>query len=171
MTALAAALLAGVVAQEPPRFTVETEAVYVDAFVTEANRPVTGLTEADFELKDDGAPQRVELVAVESLPLTTFLVLDTSASVAGEKLVQLQAAARGLLGGLRAGDEAALVTFDHEIRVRVPPTGDRARVERGVNGILAGGSTALLDAVYAGTMLASAAGGRSSSCSPTGWTT
>ena len=38
-------------AQEPPTFSVETEAVYVDAFVTEANRPVAGLTEADFELK------------------------------------------------------------------------------------------------------------------------
>jgi Ca-activated chloride channel family protein len=161
VTALAAVVLAAAAAQEPPpTFGVETEAVYVDAFVTEANRPVTGLTEADFELKDNGAAQHVELVAVESLPLTTFLVLDTSESVVGEKLVQLQAAARGLLGGLRAGDQAGLVTFDHEIRVRVPPTGDRVRLERGVNGILGGGSTALLDAVYAGTMLASG-GGRS----------
>jgi len=161
VTALAAVLLAAASAQEPPpTFAVETEAVYVDAFVTEANRPVTGLTEVDFELKDNGAPRRVELVAVESLPLTTFLVLDTSDSVVGEKLVQLQAAARGLLPGLCAGDQAALVTFDHEIRVRVPPTGDAARLERGLNGILAGGSTALFDAVYAGTMLASG-GGRS----------
>jgi VWFA-related protein len=161
VTALAAVLLAAVSAQAPPpTFAVETEAVYVDAFVTEGNRPVTGLTEADFELKDDGKPQRVEIVAVESLPLATFLVLDTSESVANEKLVQLQAAARGLLGRLRPGDQAALVTFDHEIRVRVPPTADRARLERGVNGILAGGSTALLDALYAGTMLASG-GGRS----------
>jgi len=161
VTALAAVVLAAASAQQPPpTFTVETEAVYVDAFVTEANRPVTGLTEADFELKDNGAPQRVELVAVESLALTTFLVLDTSESVVGEKLVQLQAAARGLLGGLRAGDQAGLVTFDHEIRVRVSPTGDRVRLERGVNGILAGGSTALFDAVYAGAMLASG-GGRS----------
>jgi VWFA-related protein len=160
VTALALLALAAASTQQPPTFTVETEAVYVDAFVTEANRPVTGLTEADFELKDDGAPQRVELVAVESLALTTVLVLDASGSVEGEKLVQLQAAARGLLGGLRPGDQAALVTFDHEIRVRVPATTDRARLERGVNGILPGGSTALLDALYAGTMLASG-GGRS----------
>ncbi len=161
MSALAVALLAAASAQAPPpTFTVEVEAVYVDVFVTEANRPVTGLSEADFELKDNGARQRVDLVAVESLPLTIFLVLDTSESVVGEKLVQLQAAGRALLGGLRPGDQTALVTFDHEIRVRVPPTGDRARLERGVNGILAGGSTALLDALYAGAMLASG-GGRS----------
>ncbi len=161
MSALAVALLAAASAQAPPpTFSVEIEAVYVDVFVTEANRPVTGLREADFELNDNGARQRVELVAVEALPLATFLVLDASESVVGEKLVQLQAAGRALLGGLRPGDRAALVTFDHEIRVRVPPTGDRARLERGVNGILAGGSTALLDALYAGTMLASG-GGRS----------
>jgi VWFA-related protein len=161
VTALAVVLLAAAAAQQPPpTFTVETEAVYVDAFVTEGNRPVAGLAEADFELKDDGVRQRLELVAVESLPLTTFLVLDTSESVVGEKLVQLQAAARGLIGGLRVGDQAALVTFNHEIRVRVPPTGDRARLERGVNGILVGGSTALFDALYTGTMMASG-GGRS----------
>jgi len=159
VTALAGALLGLVVGQAPPpTFTVDVEAVYVDVFVTEANRPVAGLSEADFELRDNGVRQRVELVAVESLPLTTFLVLDGSGSVRGEKLVQLQAAARALLAGLRPGDEASLVTFDQEIRVRVPPTTDRAQLERGVAGILPGGATALFDSVYAGVMLASTRG-------------
>ncbi len=160
MSALALALFAAASTQAPApaTFAVGVESVYVDVFVTEANHPVTGLTDADFEVRDNGARQRVELVAVESLPLTTFLVLDTSGSVDGEKLVQLQAAGRALLGGLRPGDEAALVTFDHEIRVRVPPTGDRARLGRGVDGILPGGSTALFDALYAGIMLASGRG-------------
>ncbi len=122
MSALALALVAAASVQAPPpTFAVDVEAVYVDVFVTEANRPVTGLTEADFEVRDNGARQQVELVAVESLPLTTFLVLDTSGSVEGEKLVQLQAAARALLAGLRPGDEASLVTFDQEIqRARAP---------------------------------------------------
>ena len=160
MTTVALVFLAAASAQAPPppTFAVGVEAVYVDVFVTDANRPVTGLTEADFELKDDGARQHVEIVAVESLPLTTFLVLDTSGSVAGEKLVRLQAAGRALLGGLRTGDEASLLTFDQEIRVRVPPTSDRARLERGVAGILPGGATALYDALYAGAMLASGRG-------------
>ena len=99
--------------------------------------------------------QPVELVGVESLPLTTFLVLDTSGSVDGEKLAQLQAAGRALLGGLRAGDEASPLTFDEEVRVRVPPTSDRERLERALGGIRPGGATALFDALYAGTMLAS----------------
>ena len=159
MSALALALVAAASAQAPPpTFAVDVEAVYVDVFVTEASRPVTGLTEADFEVRDNGARQQVELVAVESLPLTTFLVLDTSGSVEGEKLAQLQAAARALLAGLRPADEVSLVTFDQEIQVRVRPTTDRARLQRGVGGILPGGATALFDSLYAGAMLASGRG-------------
>jgi VWFA-related protein len=157
VTVLILALLATASTQAPapPTFAVGVESVYVDVFVTDGNRPVAGLTAADFELRDSGTRQTVELVAVESLPLTTFLVLDRSGSVDGEKLVQLQAAGQALLAGLRPGEEAALVTFDQEIQVRVPPTGDRVRLERAVGGILPGGATALLDALYAGTMLAS----------------
>jgi VWFA-related protein len=160
VSTLALALVATAAAQapSPPTFTVDVEGVYVDVFVTDGGRPVVGLTASDFELRDNGVRQPVELLAVESLPLTTFLVLDTSGSVDGERLVQLQAAGRALLGALRPGDEAALVTFDQEIRLRVPPTADRARLERGVSGILPGGSTALYDALYSGTLLASGRG-------------
>jgi len=154
VAAIALAAASALQAPSPPTFAVGVEGVYVDVFVTDGNRPVVGLTASDFELRDDGTLQPVELVAVESLPMNTLLVLDTSGSVAGEKLVQLQAAARALLNGLRPDDEASLVTFDQEVRVRVPPTADRARLERGVNGILPGGATALLDALYAGTLLA-----------------
>lgn len=159
MNGLALALVAAASAQAPPpTFTVGVEGVYVDVFVTDGTLPVVGLTAADFELKDNGVRQPVELVAVESLPLTTFLVLDTSGSVAGEKLLRLQAAGRALLGGMRTGDEACLVTFDQEVKVRVPPTGDRPRLERALGGILPGGSTALYDALYSGALLASGRG-------------
>ncbi len=158
----ASALLhsAVVSAQAPPApaFRAGIEAVYVDVFVTERSRPVVGLAADDFELRDNGVRRPVELVAVESMPLSTFLVLDTSGSVAGEKLEQLQAAARQLLGGLRPGDEAALMTFDQEVRLLVSPTSDRARLERAVSRLHPGGATALHDALYAGTMLASGRG-------------
>jgi Ca-activated chloride channel homolog len=158
VTALLLVLLAAAAPPRTPTFAVGVEGVYVDVFVTEGNRPVVGLTAADFELRDSGARQAVELVAVESLPLSTFLVLDTSGSVAGEKLAQLRTAAKALLGGLPEGDEAALVTFDHEIRVRVPPTLDRATLGRGLDGIRPGGATALYDALYAGSLVAAGRG-------------
>ena len=113
MSPLALALVATVAPQaSPPTFAVDVESVYVDVFVTDGNRPVVGLTEADFEVRDNGVRQRAELVSVESLPLAVSLVLDTSGSVAGEKLVQLHAGARALVAGTGgAGDtvERAIV--------------------------------------------------------------
>jgi Ca-activated chloride channel family protein len=149
----AAAVLAQGAAQ-PPTFAVGVEGVYVDVFVTEGNRPVSGLVESDFELRADGKRRSLELVAVESMPLRTFVVLDTSASVDGEKLRQLQAGIATLLQGLRPGDETALVTFAQEIALRVPPTADRRRLESGLSAIQPGGATALYDALYAAAVLA-----------------
>ena len=150
---LAAAALAQAAAQTPT-FSVGVEGVYVDVFVTEGNRPVTGLVEGDFELRADGRRRAIELVAVESLPLRTVVVLDASGSVDGEKLRQLQAGVVTLLRGLRPGDETALVTFSQEIALRVPATADQKRLESGVRAIQPGGATALYDALYAATVLA-----------------
>ncbi len=144
--------------QEPASFGVQVRYVYVDAFVLDGGNPVSGLTAPDFSLTDDGLPQELELVSSESLPLRTVLALDTSASINGQKLEQLQAAGRAFLTGLRAGDEAALLGFDEELRQRVPLTGDLARVARGLAGVLPGGATALFDALYAGVTLASGRG-------------
>ena len=156
MSPLAVGLACAVVAQAPPpAFGTGVEGVYVDVFVTEGSRPVLGLGHEDFELRDNGVRRRAELVGIASAPLSVSLVLDSSSSVAGEKLVQLRAAARALLGGLAPDDEASLVTFDEEVSVRVPPTRDRARLEQGVSRIQPGGATAVFDALYAGTMLAS----------------
>jgi VWFA-related protein len=160
VTALAPALLAAAWLQAPqtPTFATDVEGVYLDVFVTHDGRPLTGLAERDFELRVDERRRAVELVAVESLPLRVFVVLDTSGSVSGEKLAELQAGVLDLLRGLRPGDDAALVTFDHEVVVRVPPTGDVARLERGVREIRPQGSTALYDAIYAATLLATGRG-------------
>ena len=149
-------VLAGAVLSQvqPPTFSAAVESVYVDASVYDKKGPITGLTSADFELHDNDVRQRVELVALESLPLTTLLVLDTSANVDGPKLEQLKRAGQALLQRVRAGDETALVTFGHEIRVDVPRTTEAPLVGRALDALRAGGSTAVYDALYAATMLA-----------------
>ena len=141
--------------QEPPSFSAAIEAVYIDAFVTDGTRPVTGLAADDFELRDNGRRQPVELVAVDTLPLTTFVVLDTSGSVKGRRLVQLQAAVRALVNGLPPAEAAALLTFDDEVRLLVPRTTERQRLAEAAAAIRPGGGTSLFDALYAATLLAS----------------
>jgi len=155
VSALGLLLLAAAPAQAaPPTFAARVEAVYVDVFVTEGRRPVAGLSAADFELRDNGVRQEVELVAVEAMPLPTFLVLDASGSVTGDKLVQLHAALRTFVARLRPEDEAALLTFDHEVRMLMPRTRDRRALAGAIDEVRPGGSTALFDALYAGTQLA-----------------
>ena len=125
------------------------ESVYVDVFVTRGGRPVEGLDASNFELKDNGRLQRPELLAVESVPLTTLLVFDTSESVRGAKLDALQAAARAFVGGLRPRDEAGLITFALEIRWLARPTVDKAAVSAALGRLRAEGATAVWDALSA----------------------
>ncbi len=145
-------------APQTPTFAADVEAVYLDVFVTRDGRPVTGLTERDFELRVDGRRRAAILAAVEALPLRVFVALDTSGSVSGDKLAQLRAGGLDLLRGLRPGDEAALLTFDHEIAVRAPLTNDIARLELAILALKPRGSTALYDAIYAATLLAAGRG-------------
>ena len=65
---------------------------------------------------DNGSKQQVELVETEMVPLNIALVLDTSQSVAGPKLLQLQSAAHAFLDGLEAKDRAGLITFSHRMQ-------------------------------------------------------
>jgi VWFA-related protein len=155
VSALGLVLLALAPAQAAtPTFAARVDAVYVDVFVTDGRRPVAGLAAADFELRDNGVRQEVELVAVEAMPLATFLVLDASGSVTGDKLAQLHSALRTFVGKLRPEDEAALLTFDHEIRMLMPRTRNRDALVGAIDKVLPGGSTALFDALYAGAQLA-----------------
>ena len=123
-------------------------------FVTDGTRPVTGLSAGDFELRDNGRRQTVELASVDTLPLTTYVVLDTGGSVKGPRLAQLQAAVRALVGGLPPAEAVALMTFDDEVRQLVPLTTDRRRLVEAVDAIRPGGATSLFDALYSATVLA-----------------
>lgn len=141
-------LFALVLVQDPSVFRTEVELVYVDVFVTKEGAPVSGLGAGDFRVEDNGVAQRVEVVGQELVPTTAVLVLDTSASVAGSKLVHLKEAARVFLAGLGERDEAALVTFSHELALLKDASRDVAGVGAALGRVRARGGTALIDALY-----------------------
>jgi VWFA-related protein len=134
-------------------FEAVVEAVYVDVFVTKSGNPVPGLAASDFELKDNGVVQKVELASAGSQPLLSVFTFDTSGSLAGEKLRALRAASQAFMASLRPEDEVALFTFAEEIDWWIPPTRDRARVTAALQRARAGGGTAVLDALYAALTL------------------
>jgi VWFA-related protein len=153
--------LATLAAQQPPRFEARRDLVRVDALVTEHGRPLAGLTAADFEIRDNGVLQRVDLMLSDEAPINAILALDLSESVAGDRLEQLRQANHALVGALRPDDRTALVGFTHAVRLRAPLTTDRAGVLGALHAPGGFGGTALFDASYTGLVLGDTDQGRS----------
>jgi VWFA-related protein len=143
------ALLAAQLASAPQTtFRSGVEVVELDVSVTRGGVPVAGLTARDFALTDNGAPQEVASVTLEKLPLSVTMVLDTSQSVAGQRLQHLVQAGTGLAAALHPEDRAALVTFSHAVDLRVPMTGDLTAIRDALGAMNGSGATALRDAVH-----------------------
>jgi Ca-activated chloride channel family protein len=134
-------------AQQTALFRGGIEVVELDVSVMRGGQPVIGLTARDFSLTDEGVPQRLESVTLDTLPLSVMLALDTSTSVSGERLRHLLDAGDGLTRALRPDDRAALITFSHAVDLVVPMTGNLNAVRQTLSRIHPGGSTALRDAV------------------------
>lgn len=145
-------------AQAPLVFGVEVENVYIDAFVSHRGEIVAGLTAPDFELRDNGVVQRLELASADAQPVQAVLVFDMSNSLEGEKLLALRAAGQALLAALRPQDEATLFTFADEVRWLAKPTTDKAAVSRALESLAAGGGSPVADALYAAITLPKARG-------------
>ncbi len=125
-------------------------------------RPVRGLGRDDFQVREEGVPQRIATFGdAAEMPLTVGLAVDSSASMF-VKLPAVTAAARGFLGGLRPGrDQAFVVDFDDEARLVAGPTQDLGRLRRSFATLTADGRTSLWKAVvYALVQLQSSPGRR-----------
>ena len=145
---------------QQPTFSAKRESVRVDALVTDRGKVVTGLGADDFEVRDNGVPQTVDLVSFQQIPLNVFLALDVSASVSGERLKHLQTAGHALLDRLATEDRSALLTFSHTVLLREDLTGATARVRRALTDVQPFGDTALVDGAYTALMLDPQDGGR-----------
>jgi len=149
MKLLVATLLFAQAASAPQTtFRSGVEVVELDVSVTRRGVPISGLIARDFAVTDNGVPQQVESVTLEQLPLSVTMVLDTSQSVAGERLQHLVQAGEGLLAALHPDDRAALVTFSHAADLRVPLTGDLPSIGTALGAMTGNGATSLRDAVH-----------------------
>jgi Ca-activated chloride channel family protein len=148
--AVAASLLCtAIVTGQAPTFRSNVDLVRVDALVMEGRAPVTGLTDADFEIRDNGVLQTIDRVAYENVPLTVIFAVDTSGSVQGAKLRNLQRAVSAAVEGLHPGDRSALLTFSHQVQIRAALTDSRQIIRSAMSAVIPIGGTALNDATYA----------------------
>lgn len=128
-------------------FRSSVDAVTVDVSVMRDGVAVAGLQAADFQLEDNGARQELSSVTQDSVPLHVSLVLDTSASVSGERLNRLTYAANALLDHLRAEDRTSLITFSQEVRLRTSEAALHSETRAALEGLVGTGSTSLRDGV------------------------
>jgi Ca-activated chloride channel homolog len=156
VVAALAVLSAGLLGARQATFSSKVEVVRVDALVTDGSRPVRGLGPSEFVVRDNGVAQAVDFVSFERSPLDVILVLDSSKSIAGQRLEHLRAAALAALAGLRDRDQAALVRFDHHVTLDSPPTLEFARLRAAIEAMTPQGMTALYDALHAGIVLGGA---------------
>ncbi len=134
--------------------------VRVEVLATAGGMPIDGLESRDFEVRDNGVLQQVEAVYREQQPLDVVLVLDRSGSMVGEPLRCLKEAAQALLGQLKEGDRASLITFADAQTLDPGFTSDTGRLKNAIARISAAGGTALLDAVYGAITLSDDTGRR-----------
>ena len=137
-----------------PVFRAAANIVRVDTLVTDRGKPIAKLTPDDFELYDNGVRQQVTMATIEDVDIDVVLALDTSRSVAGERLQALRDAAGALLKNLRDGDRAAVVTFASGVTVSAPLSSDHTAASRALEAFEGRGATALIDAAWTSVLLA-----------------
>ena len=135
---------------EIPTIHIESRLVSVALnVVDEHGAPVPGLTIDDFELAEDGKPQRIANFDRESsTPLKIVLAVDASESVFNDEHLEREAAKKFMESLLRKQDQIDLMDFADDVDELVSFTSDAKKIDSGLGRIQHGDATALYDAVY-----------------------
>lgn len=148
--------------RDQPTFSARVDGVRVDVMVVDGSRrPMRGLTPADFDIRDNGVPQKADVVSFGEVPLSVALAFDLSDSVTGARLTNLQRSLRGLADALEPRDEAAFLTFNEAIALRCPMSGEVTCVRAALDRAAPKGQTALIDGTFAGIVVGESEVGRS----------
>lgn len=136
--------------------------VMVDATVkTKSGEIMENLKKEDFELREDGALQKISIFSRDEMQLNVALVLDLSDSI-GPFLGPLRDAATTTLDSLKPDDQVALFTFANNAELRIPLTNDKQKVADMIGTFRARGATNINDGIYVASqyLLAKAPKGR-----------
>ncbi|HEY3883914.1 MAG TPA: VWA domain-containing protein [Vicinamibacterales bacterium] len=129
------------------RFRTGVELINVTATVTDQDGHfVPGLTKDDFRVFDNERPQAITHFSAERVPVSIGIMLDTSASMDGEKILAARAALdRFLLQLLDPADEVFLYRFDNVPHLLQGWTTDKHQISDAIAQIRPRGATSLYD--------------------------
>lgn len=120
---------------DPDEIRVDTDLVLSDLLVQDKNgSPVTGLTISDFEIRENGVPQKIDVFAHgdSSIPRSIILVIDHSLSQLQHIDLSIESA-KVLVDSLRPNDRMAVVSDDVEMIVDL--TSDKQRLKDALEGL------------------------------------
>lgn len=118
------------------------------AVIDSKGRTVTGLTQKDFRVWEDGVPQVINAFQHQDQPVSMGLVIDNSGSMR-DKRTAVNAAAFHLLRASNPKDSAFVVNFSDRAYLDQGFTSNLTALDRGIDRFDSHGTTALYDAVAA----------------------
>ena len=129
---------------------VHSDLVLIPVTVTDrSGTVVNGLQKEHFTLFEDKVPQVITHFGAEDSPASIGLLFDISQSM-GPKIEKAREAVAALLRQAHAEDEFFLAPFSSVAELAVPMTNRRDVIQRRVDSLKVGGTTALLDALMLG---------------------
>ena len=139
---------------QAPQFKSRVAAVRVDALVTDGRRPITGLTAANFELRDNGSVQNITDLHHETLPLNIICGARRERQRRGRTARAAQARLPGRDRRPRSRRSCrALNLCSRASSLHTSFTSDRDRLRALADGVDTGGTTSLFDAVFSALAL------------------
>jgi Ca-activated chloride channel homolog len=128
---------------------VETNLVEILASVIDAHgEPVPGLTQDQFQLSENGVPQKiVRFEAQTDRPLDLALMVDSSASEFEDLKFEAEAAAHFIRQVVRPTDRLAAFEFDEDVTELADFSNDVPKLQQAVRRIAPGSGTSMYDAL------------------------
>jgi Ca-activated chloride channel family protein len=122
-------------------------------------RPATELSRDQFELYEEGKPQKIEVFESETQqPLDLALMVDSSLSELQKVDFETSAAGRFIARIVRPVDHVAVFEFSDAVTQLAGFTADVPRLQAAVKHVTPGDGTALYDAVFLGSQALERAG-------------
>ncbi len=128
--------------------TAELQQLYVTVTSSGGSQRILDLVEDDFAIIDNRDRQELVTFARGDVRLTAAILIDSSASMKGERLRYALRGATTFVGGIRPIDDASILLFSDRLLHATPFSHDAGVLTAGLGGLNAAGGTALNDHLY-----------------------
>ena len=122
-------------------------------------RFISNLEPSAFGVRENGARQKIDLVARETIPTNLLLLVDNSQSMS-RRMDFVRLATERLAGALRRRDQVIVAPFNARLGTLTGPTNDAPTIAQAIGAMKAAGGTAFLDGLCEGTKLLTGLDGR-----------